>query len=117
NGARPYRGAGDRVGARRARRFHHVLAAAGAVQTSNRGISTHPLQAGGDGGEYRGGAPIDVLRRQRDRQQAQVRQGSLDGEVLRLGNGRAGDERRTATAWRLWVYARPANRAVLAGRA
>ncbi len=85
-----YRGTRDRAGARRARRFGHVRAAPLAVQAADRRVPGDPLQAGRDGGEYRGGAPADVFVATEVDSKTALRQRGLDGEVVRLRDGRAG---------------------------
>ena len=67
DGAGAYRRTRDRPCARRARRFRRVRQATLAVRPSHRRLPGDPLQAGRDGREYRGRAPVDVLRRQRGR--------------------------------------------------
>src|SRR5262249_40615302 len=58
----PYSRTGHRIGTGRTRRFNYLFATPGAVQTAHCRVPTHSLQAGRDGGEYRGGAATDVLR-------------------------------------------------------
>jgi hypothetical protein len=88
-GARPHRGTGDRPGARRAGGCDGVRAGAAAVRPGDRRIPEHPLPARPHGDRDRGVAAADVLRVRRDRRQAALRQGGGDGEVPRLGDGRA----------------------------
>ena len=60
-----------------------------AVRPADLRLPGDPLQDRRDGDPDRGGAPAQLLRLRADRHRPALRQGSLDGEAVRLRDGRA----------------------------
>ena len=69
--------------------FDQVRRRPQAVRPLDRRLPGDPLQDRRDGDPDRGGAPAQLFRLRADRHRPALRQGSLDGEAVRLGDGRA----------------------------
>ena len=89
DGARPHRGPRDRPRPGRARRFDPLRRRAPPVRAADLRLPGDPLQDRRDGDPDRGGAPAQLLRLRADRHRPALRQGSLDGQAVRLRDGRA----------------------------
>ena len=70
-------------------RFDPLRRRAPPVRQLDLGVPGDPLQDRGYGDPDRGGAPAQLLRLRADRHRPALRQGSLDGQAVRLRDGRA----------------------------
>src|SRR5207302_3579896 len=100
-----------------ARRFDPLRRRAAPVRAADLGLPGDPLQDRRHGDPDRGGAPAQLLRLRADRHRPALRQGSLDGEAVRLGDGRARVQRGHPDPWRRGLHHAPCRGAPLARRA
>ena len=111
---RPHRRPLDRPGAGRAGGRHRLRQGARAVRPADLRLPGHPLQDRHHGHRGRGRAAADVLRLQRDRRRPRRAGGDLDGQAVRLRDGRAGDQRGAADLRRRRLH-HPATRSSATG--